>query len=181
MGPAARRLAAAFLCCATGLGCGYRPTSLAAPFATPAVVVAPVDEDGVTGLGQALEAQLRIVLHEAGLAVVTRPDPAAGTLRATTRVRSYPGTTLQAVQVYNLDATAEARLMDATGQLRWRQTVAAQESFLPQSGDLLADQPLASETQRHFALDRLAEKLARAVATALQDAAFAADLPPATP
>lgn len=157
---------AAVLLGALQLQCGYRMLRSDAPFGASRIAVMPFVEQQPIGLTAELSHNLLQRLAQGGVDVVTDSRRAQAILTGTLSLYTVPGATLQAVQLYNVDAVVHAELIDTQGQILWQQDVTVRESFLPPDPGQ-APQPLTIESRRRVALARLAERAAHALHDAL--------------
>lgn len=177
MSPQAARRGGAWLWAAALLlamgGCGYRTLGPQAHFGVTRICVMPFSESGPGGMTADLAQQLALGLSAEGFIIEPDAHRADAVLTGQIELRNVPGTTLQTVQLYTVDVTVTAELWGSGHEPIWQEAVSLQEDFLPT--DPARDvEPLVTERRRRVATQRLTERAAQQLVSALRVAGAAA-------
>jgi hypothetical protein len=120
-----------------------------------------------------LAQQLALGLSAEGFIIEPDAHRADAVLTGQIELRNVPGTTLQTVQLYTVDVTVTAELWGSGHEPIWQEAVSLQEDFLPT--DPARDvEPLVTERRRRVATQRLTERAAQQLVSALRVAGAAA-------
>ena len=164
---------AALLLLLAALGCGYRTLGPKDHFGVTRICVMPFSESGPGGITGALTQQLVLGLSAEGFIIEPDANKADAVLTGQIELRNVPGTTLQTVQLYTVDVTVTAELWGEGREPLWQEAVSLQEDFLPT--DAARDvEPLVTERRRRVATQRLTERAAQQLVSALRAAGSAA-------
>ena len=164
---------AAALLLVVAWGCGYRTLGPQARFGVTRVCIMPFSESGPVGMTGDLAQQLALGLSAEGFIIEPDAQKADAVLTGQIELRNVPGTTLQTVQLYTVDVTVTAELWGSGHEPIWQQAVSLQEDFLPTDASRDVE-PLVTERRRRVATQRLTERAAQELVSALRSAGAAA-------
>ena len=145
--------------------CGYGPVRSDVLFGASRIALMPFAESNSVGLAPLMADHLARLLQADGVVLTLDPDRAQAVLDGRIDVATRPSATRAGIQSFQLSAVIHAELHDRDGKVLWSGGSSASEDFLPVLGSDV--QPLFTETNRRFAIHRLAEQAAHRVHAAL--------------
>ena len=150
------------LSCLLSSACGYHTVTTPKLLQQhqPLYILAFIETPS-TGVSAPMAMHLSTLLAAEGLSLTAQARHAQAHLEGTVQVLTTPSASRAGIQSYQLQATVNAQLLDATDTPLWAGQVVAREDFLPDPG--LDNQPLVTERNRNFAVAHLAQRAARAL------------------
>ena len=154
----------------TSNGCGYRSLSTPTPFDATSVTLIPFHESQPIGLSQTLNEHLSLQLVQSGVNLTNSLGShgalLTGTIESATTVASPTSAVDRTTPSFQVALRAIAKLEDSKGEALWQKKYLLNDSFL-QDLQEEAQSVLVTESGRRVALGRVAEKLAKQIASDL--------------